>query len=86
MTVFNTTKRNWIIDRSNACDIVNKVFTCVKIAQDRFVNMLGTALATARTIWRPGFNLIVGGISVLSGTHERLPILCDIKVYKNFAA
>ena len=37
-----------------ACDVVIKVFTCVKTAWNRIRNMLATVLTTITTVWRPG--------------------------------
>ena len=37
------------------CDVVIKVFTCVKIAQDRVGNMFAMVLTIITTIRRPGF-------------------------------
>ena len=39
-----------------ACDVVIKVFACIKIAWDRVRNMFVTVLTTSTPIWRPGFN------------------------------
>ena len=48
--------RNWTIDHNarEACDVVIKVFTCIKIAWDRVGNMFATVLTIIITIWRPG--------------------------------
>ena len=38
-----------------ACDVVIKVFMCIKTAWNRVRNMFATMLTTITTIWRPGF-------------------------------
>ena len=42
---------------SEACDIVIKVLTCIRIAWDRVRNMFATVLTIITSIWRPGFRL-----------------------------
>ena len=51
--------RNSTIDYNagEACDVVIKVFMCIKIAWDRVRNMFATVLTTITTIWRPGFRI-----------------------------
>ena len=55
--------RNCTIDYNahQACDVVIKVFTCIKIAWDRVRNTFATVLTTITTIWRPGFNYLLTG-------------------------
>ena len=50
--------RNWTIDHNagEACDVANKVFTCIKIVWDRAESMFATVLTVITTIWKPGFN------------------------------
>ena len=49
--------RNCTIDYNagQACDVVIKVFTCIRAAWNRVRNMFSTVLTTITTIWRPGF-------------------------------
>ena len=51
--------RNWTIDYSagHACDVVIKVFTCIKTAWNRVRNMFATVLTTITAIWRPVLRL-----------------------------
>ena len=44
--------KNYTIDynAAEACDVVIKVFTCIKIAWDRVRNMFATVLTTITTI------------------------------------
>ena len=52
--------RNRIIDcnAGEACDVVIKVFTCIKIAWDRVRNMSAAVLTTITTMWGPGLRLL----------------------------
>ena len=58
VTAIIATGGNWTIDcnASQACNVVIKVFTCIKTAWNRVKNMFATVLTTITTIWRPGFN------------------------------
>ena len=51
--------RNWTINYNGgqACDVVIKMFTCIRTAWNRVRNMFETVLTTITTIWRPGFNV-----------------------------
>ena len=42
-----------------ACDVVIKVFTCIKTAWNRVRNMFATVLTTITTIWRPGLKQLI---------------------------
>ena len=55
-TVIIAAGRNWTIDYNagQACDVVIKVFTCIKTAWNRVRNMFAMVLTTIKTIWRPG--------------------------------
>ena len=50
--------RNRTIDYNagQACDVVIKVFMCIRTACNRVRNMFATVLATITTIWRPGLS------------------------------
>ena len=52
--------RNRTIDYNagQACDVVIKVFTCVKTAWNKVKNMFATVLTTITTTWRPGFTCL----------------------------
>ena len=50
--------RNGTIDHSQACDVVIKVFTCIKTVWNRVRNMFATVLTTITTIWRPGLRVL----------------------------
>ena len=47
--------RNLTIDYNagQACDVVIKVFRCIRTAWNRVRNMFATVLTTITTIWRP---------------------------------
>ena len=57
VTAIIATGRNWTIDYNSgqACNVVSKVFTCIKTAWNRVRNMFATVLTIITTIWRPGF-------------------------------
>ena len=42
-----------------ACDVVIKVFTCIKTAWNRVGNMSETVLTTITAIWRPGLKQLI---------------------------
>ena len=48
-------------NEGEACNVVIKAFTCIKIAWDRVRNMFATVLTTITTIWRPGLTLSYPG-------------------------
>ena len=59
VTLIIAAGRNWTIvyNAAEACDVVIKVFTCIKIAWDRVRSMFATLLTTITTIWRAGFKV-----------------------------
>ena len=53
--------RNLTIDYNadETCDIVIRLFTCIKSAWNRVRNIFATVLTTITTIWRPGLKKLI---------------------------
>ena len=80
VTAIVATGRNRIIDYNagQACDVVIKVFTCIRTVWNRVRNMLATVLTTITTIWRPGLNYCLA-VCLQDNSRAKLPTKVETK-------